>query len=727
VYLAELSGGGDWPFVLDLHPRLTVVAGLGAERRHLLAGLVNDALRGRLADIGARVEFDGESYELTAELLAQLGIPPDTDVVLRATDLPGARPLDTGDVEIVLDASTRPAAVDDTGAGEPQESAELAEARVALFRAREAVSGAEAALAAARTALDPDAPAAMVAAEDALEVARRVRDEAAARVRAAQAALDTTAHRDAPAGEAGAPDGDRRRSALEQRRQELVVALTATAATDPTRVAEAQAELRRIEALEPRPVPEAQDLADAWVELEARRAQLPPPRRAPRSLVESAREALEKARADVVRAEEGARLAELSPQDVAAIEAAHAAVVDAGEKIDGKRMAGPLSRRRLEAAQAAEEALLRRLDLASYQAFLLRTAPGLTRPIENEHLARARAALADAEAVWEELHAPGPDEKVARALLAESDRLRAEAVALLGADPGRDVEGALRALRRPAEDPRAAREALRAALEAVGASLDPAVDGGDPAAAAAAWLACADEDHARRAALEAELGGLQADMDRVAREADPAGGRDERHATGGGGGDASAAVQVRTRLQTELEEAQTALDAATDHEERARQARNQASVRLEDGRSAELRVASLTEELSGATAAHEQAAARVQELEGAAPRRRPLAGTSGAPAAPEVDVSEVDAEVLEVYLLARLVAQRSVGQAGGLPLVIDDAFVDLPVETIERAVGVLERFTTAFQFIYLSDDPEIEAWARLFGPKGASVRRFSSA
>jgi hypothetical protein len=96
-------------------------------------------------------------------------------------------------------------------------------------------------------------------------------------------------------------------------------------------------------------------------------------------------------------------------------------------------------------------------------------------------------------------------------------------------------------------------------------------------------------------------------------------------------------------------------------------------------------------------------------------------------AAPEVDITEVDADALEVYLLARLVAQRSVGEAGSLPVVIDDAFAGLPVETIERAIELLERFTPTFQFIYLSDDPEIEAWARLFGPKGGSVRRFSSA
>ena len=62
-----------------------------------------------------------------------------------------------------------------------------------------------------------------------------------------------------------------------------------------------------------------------------------------------------------------------------------------------------------------------------------------------------------------------------------------------------------------------------------------------------------------------------------------------------------------------------------------------------------------------------------------------------------------------------------------LERVIDDAFAGLPVETTERAIAVLERFTPVFQLVYLSDDPDIEAWARLFGPKGASVRRFLSA
>jgi hypothetical protein len=724
VYLAELRASGDWPFVLDLHPRLTIVAGLGRERSHRLAGLVNGAVCGRLDDLEGLAHIDQVEHHLTSELLAALGVPPDLNIVVSAADLPGARPLGDEGEHAAPAPPTPPPPAD-----EPEESAELADARVALFQAREARTGAELALAAARASLDPDAPAAMIDAENALEAARRSRDEAASLVRAAQAALDA-AQAEALAEQASFRDDiEHRRSALEHRRQEVLAALDNTPTTDPTPVAQALAELRRIEALPPQPVDEALALADAWAVLQERRAALPPPRSAPAALVRDALEALEQARLDYAQAQEAARMAHLTPHDIAEIEHMHAAVVEASEKVEGKRVAGPMARRRLEAAQAAEAEVLERLGLPSYHAFLLRTAPGLSTPIEGERLDRAHAALIDAEAVWEELHAPAPDDHEAQALNAETAQLRAEVIALLGGDPGGDVEGALRALRRPAADPEPARDSLRAALEGVGSTLEPE---GDLAATAAAWLAYADEDHARRAALQAELGGLESDIELLAAQAEdgraPSGDEASGAATSGESG---MPVQVRTRLEAELDQARAALDASTDHEEVARRARNQASGRLENARSSELRVASLTEELSGATAAHAQATARVEELERTEAARR-VERNAAVPAPadnpePDVDISGVDVDELEVYLLARLVAQRSVGEAGSLPLVIDDAFSGLPVETIERALAVLERFTPAFQFIFLSDDPELEAWARLFGPKGASVRRFSSA
>jgi len=722
VYLAELRAGGEWPFVLDLHPRLTVVVGLGHERSHRLAALVNGALCGRLDGLDGIVRVDGQEHRLTAELVAALGIPPEINVVLRASDLPGARVLEADDDPAPPPPPPPPPPE------EPEESAELIDARLALLQAREARAGAELALAAGRIALDPDARPAMIAAEGALETARRKRGDAAERVRSTQAALDA-ARAEAAERRADTRAHADRRSALEGRRQELLTAL-GTTPTDPTPVAEALAELRRVEALPPRPVDEALALADAWTALQERRAQVPPPRVAPTSLVEAALETLEAARIEHTLAHEMARLDDLTPEDARDIEAAHAAVVEAGEKVENSRRPRPLARRRLEAVRAAEQGLLERLGLSSYHAYLLRTAPGLSTPVRQERADRADAALADAEAVWEELHAPAADDERAQELAAETNRVRAAAFDLLGDDPGVDVEGALRALRRPVDAEPACRELL-AALDAVGASPET---GADPAASASAWLAYADEDHARRAALQAELGGLQSDLDELAADAarsedpDAPDAPDEQAAVTPA--ESSVTVQVFTRLEAQLDEARAAFEAATEREEVARRARNQASSRLENARSAELRVVSLSEELTGATAAHQQAAMRVEELEHSEVERRaaaaPALATPPMPRAPEVDLSEVEVDELEVYVLARLVGQRSVGQAGSLPLVIEDAFAGLPVETTEKAIGVLERFTAAFQLIYLSDDPEIEAWARLFGPKGASVRRFLS-
>ena len=192
-------------------------------------------------------------------------------------------------------------------------------------------------------------------------------------------------------------------------------------------------------------------------------------------------------------------------------------------------------------------------------------------------------------------------------------------------------------------------------------------------------------------------------------------------------------VQVRTRLEAELDEARAALEAATDHEEIARRARNQASARLENARSAELRV-----ELAhrGARPARSRRTNRRPHASMSSSARRSQRRAAAVPApaaavshaAPEVDITEVDVDELEVYLLARLVAQRSVGR-GGQPARRDRRRVRGAAGRDDREGdrGRSSASPPAFQFIYLSDDPEIEAWARLFGPKGASVRRFSSA
>ncbi len=72
-------------------------------------------------------------------------------------------------------------------------------------------------------------------------------------------------------------------------------------------------------------------------------------------------------------------------------------------------------------------------------------------------------------------------------------------------------------------------------------------------------------------------------------------------------------------------------------------------------------------------------------------------------------------EDIDWYLLARLASQRSVGVAGSLPLVVDDAFSELPATEANWLLGRLERMTGAVQVIVLTDRPESVAWADHLG------------
>ena len=79
-------------------------------------------------------------------------------------------------------------------------------------------------------------------------------------------------------------------------------------------------------------------------------------------------------------------------------------------------------------------------------------------------------------------------------------------------------------------------------------------------------------------------------------------------------------------------------------------------------------------------------------------------------------------EDIDWYLLSRLASQRSVGVAGSLPLVIDDAFSELPPTEANWLLGRLERMTDAVQVIVLTDEPEQAAWVEQLGEgRGAVV------
>lgn len=78
-------------------------------------------------------------------------------------------------------------------------------------------------------------------------------------------------------------------------------------------------------------------------------------------------------------------------------------------------------------------------------------------------------------------------------------------------------------------------------------------------------------------------------------------------------------------------------------------------------------------------------------------------------------------EDIDWYLLSRLASQRSVSVVGSLPLVIDDAFSELPPTEANWLLGRLERMTGAVQVIVLTDRAESASWANGLGIDRAAV------
>ena len=321
---------------------------------------------------------------------------------------------------------------------------------------------------------------------------------------------------------AGAAGGDRRSLGV-ARRAELereIAALGVPIDTSP--VVAAVSELRHVPS--GADVDEARDLLAQVEALVASRGGLAV-RPAPTWLVDAARTALEEARVELARAEEMARPMRVSAEDASEFERVHAAVVEADAKAD-RRFGGPMARRRLEKALADERELLLKFGLPSYTAFLLRTMPISSDSAGARHLEEARRAMADAEAVWEELHqAEYPDELAA--VEQEEARVLARAASLLGADrmAGADVSSpgaTLRSVRAllvemTAADADVDRAAARLA-EALNSAFGSKAAAGDPAgllAVAEERIAVTEAIGARRAELALELETVGAEIEEI--------------------------------------------------------------------------------------------------------------------------------------------------------------------------------------------------------------------
>lgn len=234
--------------------------------------------------------------------------------------------------------------------------------------------------------------------------------------------------------------------------------------------------------------PDAQALADAFTDLNADLEELlrqagPTPDEAE---VQAAQERVDGAAEELARLEAAAAAASLTASDRAALDAAHARVVQLEERSD-RRIGAGTARRHLDEARAAERELLDRFGFESYLAVVL--TGGRSASTAPERLAAERrylAAKANRNRVLAALQL-SPEREY---LESERARLLGHAVEVLGVDPGDRVIELLRS--HPFVD-RSYVDDLRHALARVGVRpVGVALpDGADQ------WLRAQDEQAAR--------------------------------------------------------------------------------------------------------------------------------------------------------------------------------------------------------------------------------------
>jgi len=761
VILVEIRTSGHHAETAVLHPRVTVLGGLEAARRRAWADALAAVLRGEdaSAEVDVQVDIDGRRERLTPELVRRLGLS-DPGVSIFAGDLPGARLTtpsdadDSKDAGAALDAGDTPDSADAGDAPSPNGDAAPS---VATLRAE--VAGAETALAGARRALAEAERAAVNDAdsgdgatlidpaeieqragvlEGVLEAARTAAAAARQNLAAAEEAERLAADARNAGDEVERAERDRRRealAALEAERTELVGRMVeAGDPGDPAPVERALDGLRRLQLVKPKPSTTALRLAQRWDDVIERLAGLPQPPQPPEWLVAPALAALHEAREALVEAEGGSSVAAVDPDKIATLERVHGEVLDAEQK--AMRKGSRINRRRLDQAHEQEAGALAALGVNSYGEYLQRIAPRADGTSSaNDRVQKARAALADAEAVWEELHG-GQASPEWTAVKEEQAEVRADAHALLG----REVDDAqlselLRSHLETVVDTGWAEQALVDAMTGVGAGV---ADGEDLQGAAERWLAESPAKREARAALQGELQSLdvkiesaeaaiaevvveQDNADQSDAPAEPSALDPELAALRRA---ATEAAEAERKAEAELSAARAHLESARAVAERQAEASLGAQVRRAAVDSAQAEVVAAEERLAGIRAAAEAAEHTAERAAAAEEAARLRAADAERIAAARdddgVDLSSVVAMEAELFVLARVAALRS-APGGPLPLVFDAraALAGLPGPAAARMLGLLERTSATVQVVVLGEDGSVGEWARTLGDSAA--------
>ncbi|MDQ3107675.1 MAG: hypothetical protein M3Q68_07720 [Actinomycetota bacterium] len=738
MILVEIRPRGGARQTIALHPGVTVLRGLDAAASRTWATDIARALQGETsASLDVEVEIDGKRESLSSALVESLGLgDAGAAVTVFAVDLPGARSL-SRDTQQAPPTDTVHATLDTVAAAE----AKVRQLAALLADAERAANAANEELAGASHHLDQTASGALAVGAR-LESAR----VAAENARKKLIAVENVIHADAAAAAARSAQAQgtnarlrAERAALGAQRAEVVARMVELG--DPAReaaVADALAGLRRLKSVKPRPSARAVELADRWNEVGERLAGLPQPPQPPGWLVIPAAAALQQARETLATASADIKPAAVDEAKVESLARAHRDVLEAEQRVMQK--GSRINRRRLDSSHETEQRALGALGLTSYSQYLQQIASTLDDDASGaDRLTLARAALADAEAVWNELHGGEASPEWTAAKEHEAI-VRTEALALLERKVDDvDLESALRSHREAVVDTEWAERDL---LLALASATAPEMANGDGLEMAVeSWLADGPSRRDARTALEAELSHLDsrlADVEQslsanessdLSDQDSPAiDGSTERPLAPGDGDDVEVGGRrLRARPTRLLQALQGAAEEADQTEREAKAAQSRQVNLLASTESLKSELFTLHGRADERRGEVDRLRIALAEASTALDDVALTVGASNVPGSdPPVsrgdcsaDLSAVVGMEAEAYLLARVAALR--GAAGGpLPLVLDGHVLSGLTEGAARRVfRLLGRLAGSMQLVVFGDEEQIATWAEGLGDQAA--------
>jgi len=662
---------------LDLHPMMTVITGLDTAARARVIAAVSAIPQAGDPGTGGLVESQGVLFDLSVETLELLGLAADIDPVVRASDLPGGShggglmPRLTGEQFLAAAPEGR--------------FPELDTARNRQRSSRETLS----------------------ILRESAERTRREHADVAAKARRAEGALAAALAGGSAVDDLATMPVDRdelieRIAQLEERQARIDQGIAELTALD-TRPTEVLLEAIR----NPAPVElvtseRATELADEFAGLQRQVDDLEQTMESEGRGTAGALQRLESARAELAASERSLQKPNLSPDDVAELEAAHAEVLDAESKMSGIRKRG--GQKRFDEAMATEQRILDRVGFPTWSSYIMGAGLLGIDPLAEQRLERAQAEVEAAEAHWATVAEDIESNPDLRALLDRLEDVYLEAFDLLGGDDEQeDLEQALRELKVPKREVSTEElvDALAYQLELVGLDLGPNPGIDRTLMAADAFLGEVQALSARVIELREERAGVDdglAEARHALEHAEVA--SPDIDLTDGSEGSAAVAAPDIDTLTIER-------DAAVSDE-----------VDYADSLEARLAL------VDAATQVEAVATSRLMRI---AAELAEAQVTDGPPpssdAAFDVHATEADVgpESIEFYLLARLAAQRNVSYSGSVPMVLDDALLGLGAEQVHALLNKLERMSEAVQILYLSDEPAVAEWANSVGLTHAAV------